>query len=339
MLLGMVSCNKATDEPVQETGSEAVPAKVSLWAQLGDDTKASYAAGGKVSWELGDKLVLHNGTVVKGALTCISTGAGGKGFFSGEAAFTDPTSETVNVFFLGNRDVAADATNITVDFSAQDGTATGVSRFIFLSKASVVFKNDGATYMPADAIAFDKSYNAMMEMTFSGAGCPEGTPGESGYKAKKVTIQGLTNKLTINLASMEATSGHMEASAPYKTTINPGSVSKYANTYYLSVAPAASNTAITITADYQDGGTGTSTVMWNPMSWATMAAGNWYYINWATKTLVQYSSKPGYNGQAVTGGENADGTNHKGGYNGVNADGSVDNPTGNKGGYNGTDVM
>lgn len=337
MLLGMVSCNKATDGPVQEADSGVVPTKVTLLAQLDNDTKASYAAG-KVSWELGDKIVLYSGSAVLSELTCISTSDDGKGFFSGPTpdGWTNENETVSKVFFLGNRTIAQDATSITVDLSAQDGTASGVSRFIFLyNSTGVTFsKKSGDAYLASAPVTFNGSFNAIISMTFSGTDCPEGTPGENGYKAKKVTIEGLKNQLTIDLTSAAATTDV----ANERTTITPGSIAKYASTYYLSVVPSPGN-AVTITADYQDGGTGTTTVKWNSMDWSSVAAGNWYYINWSGKTLVQVSSKPGYSGQAVTGGENANGNSGKAGYGGANADGENENPTGNKNGYGGTEVL
>ena len=337
LLLGTLSCTKATtDEPVREADSGAVPVKVSLWASRGDNTKAGFD-GSTLSWEQGDKLVLFDGSAVVGTLSCTSTSASGAGYFSGEAALTGDAPE-VDVFFLGNRDVSG--SSLTVDMSAQDGTASGVSKFTFLyCDDKVTFVPKGDSYVCEDGVTFTGSFNAFMKLTFSGGGCPPDSPGERGYKAKNVTLEGLTNQLTINLASKTATVGYANAT-PYKTTIAPGSVAKYANSYYLSVAPSTGNTSVTITADYQDGGTGTTTVKWESMNWGGVAAGSsWFYINWTTKTFVQLSSKLGYYGQAVTGGENADSYSHKGGYNGSNADGENENPTGNKVGYGGTEVL
>lgn len=353
MLLGMVSCNKATDGPVQEADSGVVPTKVTLLAQLDNDTKASYAAG-KVSWELGDKIVLFDDTDgVLAELVCISTLDGGKGFFSGPtpAGWTADSLGVKKVFFLGNRSIA-DPASFEVDFSAQDGTASGVSRFIFLygvkyeggePKDVVTFLKSGDAYLASAPVTFNGSFNAIISMTFSGVDCPEGTPGENGYKAKKVTIEGLKNHVIIDLTHSLDTEDVVGAYttkdvANEKTTITPGSSAEYASTYYLSVVPSPGN-AVTITADYQDGGTGTTTVKWNSMDWSSVAAGNWYYINWSGKTLVQLSSKPGYSGQAVTGGENANGNSGKAGYGGANADGENENPTGNKNGYGGTEVL
>lgn len=358
LLLGMVSCNKATDDPVQEPGSATVPAKVSLTAQLGDATKASYAAGGKVSWQVGDKIVLYDVAAspkVLSELSCISADSNGKGTFSGSvpASWTGDR-HSATVFFLGNRSIAGDVTQIEVNLSEQDGTASGVGRFIFLYKfededsngvpgeeenyATVSFTKSGDTYLADETISFNGSWNAIMEMTFSGTGCPAGTPGESGYKAKKVTIEGLKNKFTIHLNQNPSSAVTEDAPHAEKTTIAPGSVAKYADTYFLSVVPDASNTNVTITADYQDGGVGTTTLKWNPMDWSSVVANKYYYINWNNdKTFVQLSSKQGYNGASIDGGT-ADGKTGKNGYNGANADGSIYYPTTNKSGYNGVDL-
>ncbi|MCR4566127.1 MAG: hypothetical protein K5651_08580 [Bacteroidales bacterium] len=332
LLLGMVSCKKAAEE---QPSQEARPARVSLTAQVGSDTKAGYLAG-KVSWEVGDQLVLHDGTQVLGTLQCISADASGKGSFTGEvASFSTDPSYTVNVWFLGNRSVSSNT--LTVDFSSQNGTPSGVSSYIFLLKEDVVFNKGEDTYSPSSTISFAQSFNAIMELRMSGANGPDEQPG-NGLKAKKITIEGLKNQLTLDLAAKSATADYANA-APYATTVAPSSVSQYSDVYYLSVIPDAANNSLNITSDYQDGGTGTFAVGWKGVNWSSMVSGNWYYTDWTSKTAAQYSSKVGYNGQAVTGGETADGKDGKSGYNGANADGTDDNPTGNKGGYNGTEVL
>lgn len=331
LLLGMVSCKKAVEEP----SPEAKAARVVLTAQVGSDTKAGYLAG-KVSWEVGDQLVLHDGTQVLGTLQCISADANGKGSFTGEvASFTTEPSYTVNVWFLGNRSVAGN--QLTVDFSSQNGTPSGVASYIFLLKEDVEFEKQGDVYSPSATISFAQSFNAIMELRMSGANGPAEQPG-NGLKAKKITIEGLKNQLTIDLSAKSASAGYANA-APYTTTVAPLSIPQYSDVYYLSAAPDAANTSLSLKADYQDGGTGTFTVRWIGLNWSSMVAGNWYYTDWSTKTAIQYSSKVGYAGQAVTGGETADGTDRKTGYNGVNADGEDENPTGNKGGYSGTEVL
>lgn len=331
LLLGMVSCKKAAEEPSRE----ARPARVSLTAQVGSDTKAGYLAG-KVSWEVGDQLVLHDGTQVLGTLQCYSADANGKGSFTGEvASFTSAASYTADVWFLGNRSVSSNT--LTVDFSSQNGTPSGVSSYIFLLKEDVVFEKDGEIYKPSSTISFAQSFNAIMELRMSGANGPAEQPG-NGLKAKKITIEGLKNQLILDLSAKSATAGYANA-APYTTTVAPSSVPQYSDVYYLSVIPDAANTGLSLKADYQDGDTGTFTVRWIGLNWSAMVSGKWYYTDWSTKTAIQYSSKVGYNGQAVTGGENADGKDRKGGYNGVNADGENENPTGNKGGYSGTEVL
>jgi hypothetical protein len=332
LLLGMVSCKKAAEE---QPSQEARPARVTLTAQVGPDTKAAYLAG-KVSWEVGDQLVLHDGSQVLGTLQCKEADASGKGSFTGEvASFSTEASYTVNVWFLGNRSVSSNT--LTVDFSSQNGTPAGVSSFIFLLKEDVVFNKVEDTYSPSSTISFAQSFNAIMELRMSGANGPAKQPG-NGLKAKKITIEGLKNQLTIDLAAKNATADYANA-APYTTTVAPSSVPQYRDVYYMSVIPDTANSSLNIIADYQDGGTGTFTVRGIGLNWSSMVSGKWYYTDWTSKTAIQYSSKVGYNGQAVTGGETADGKDGKGGYNGANADGSNDNPTGNKGGYSGTEVL
>ncbi len=309
LLLGMVSCKKAAEEPSREVR----PARVILTAQVGSDTKAGYLVG-KVSWEVGDQLVLHDGTQVLGTLQCSSADANGKGSFTGEvASFTTAENYTTNVWFLGNRSVSSNT--LTVDFSSQNGTPSGVSSYIFLLKEGVVFEKDGEIYKPSSTISFDRPFNAIMELRMSGSNGPAEQPG-NGLKAKKITIEGLKNQLTLDLSAKSATAGYANA-APYTTTVAPSSVPQYSDVYYLSVIPDAANTGLSLKADYQDGGSGTIIVRWvNALDWSGMVAGKWYYTDWSTKTAIQYSSKVGYNGQDVTGGENADG-NGKGGYSGT----------------------
>ena len=309
LLLGMVSCKKAAEEPSRE----ARPARVILTAQVGSDTKAGYLAD-KVSWEVGDQLVLHDGTQVLGTLQCYSADANGKGSFTGEvASFTTAENYTTNVWFLGNRSVSSNT--LTVDFSSQNGTPSGVSSYIFLLKEGVVFEKDGETYKPSSTISFDRPFNAIMGLRMSGANGPAEQPG-NGLKAKKITIEGLKNQLTLDLSAKSATAGYANA-APYTTTVAPSSVPQYSDVYYLSVIPDAANTGLSLKSDYQDGDTGTFTVRWIGLNWSTMVAGKWYYTDWSTKTAIQYNSKVGYNGQDVTGGENADGKDVKGGYSGT----------------------
>ena len=74
----------------------------------------------------------------------------------------------------------------------------------------------------------------------------------------------------------------------------------------------------------------------------TEKAGKALSTNWADSkapTIVESSQKGGYGGQAVEGGENADGQNHKGGYGGANVGDEADSQYGGKGGYGGAEVL
>lgn len=331
LLLGMVSCSKAAEEPAQEADSSIVvpAAHISLQAQLGDGTKASYADR-ILSWQEGDQLLVYSNGQVNGTLVCTGVDGSGKGTFSGEVTNFAPAS--VNVFFLGNRSVAADAHSLTVDFSAQTGAVMNLPSYILLKSTEVEYTEISAgTYAPAAPVDMDALVSILnLKLDYTG------TPGAAGYKAKNVTINGLKNQITVNFADGTVSTGSINEG---RTTVVPVKVGDYSLSYLMGVIPDESNKALTVKVGYQDDGVGTSFALWTGVDWSGMAVGRYYWTNWAGKNLVQPSAKNGYNGDAVTGGENTDGTNHKGGYSGSNADGSVDNPTGNKNGYNGTDVL
>ena len=328
MLLGMVSCTTAVEV---ETDASMVPvAHISMQAQLGEGTKASYA-NRVISWEEGDQLLLYSNSQVNGIIVCTGVDGEGVGSFNGEVTNFNPTN--VNAYFLGNRTVSSGAHSLTVDFSQQTGSASRLPNFILLKKTGLVFTADPLfpqSYAPAESVSMEPIVSILeLRLNYTG------TPGAEGYKAKRVRIKGLKNQITVNFADATV---DVEGINDGITTVAPLTVGEYSTTYLMSVIPDAANTDITVQVAYQDDGVGSTYVMWTGINWSSMDIGKYYWTNWADKTLVQPSLKEGYNGEAVTGGENSDGTNHKPGYNGGDVEGSRDNPTGKKRGYGGQDV-
>lgn len=319
LLLGMASCNKAAEEPNPEVVASVVPAaRISMQAQMGENTKASYADR-VVSWQVGDQIVLYSNSKVNGILTCTGVDCDGKGSFSGDVVDFAPAS--VNAFFLGNRTVGLDAHSLTVDFSAQTGLVDNLPAFILLKKTGIVYDDlGGGEYAPASSIAME-ALVSVLELKLDAAN----TPGASAdFRASLVTIKGMKNRLTVNFADGTTSAATINEG---RTTVAPLSADDYALSYIIGVIPDSGNTDLTVEAqyyyyvDYESTKktaylTQCSYAMWTDVDWSSMAAANYYYTDWTSKTLVQASPKGGYNGQAVTGGENASGKDQKKGYNG-----------------------
>lgn len=327
LLLGLVSCNKVTDAPAPEDTSSVVPvARVSMQAKMGDATKATYDAR-KLSWQVGDQLLIYSNGKVNGTLVCTAVDGDGKGTFSGEV--TDLAPASVNVYFLGNR--TADPQSLTVDFSSQTGLAENLPAFILLKKTGIEYVDQGGgVYAPAAAVDME-ALVSILELKLDYEGTPGyGTDGTDGLGAESVTIMGLKNQIKVNFADASVEVASINEGRTTVAPIPDASIADlptryavYGKSYLMGVIPSAENTSITVRVNYFDYDydlkkqLSTQLAMWTGVNWSAMAAGMYYWTNWAGKNLVQANAKAGYNGSAVTGGENADGKDRKNGYNGT----------------------
>lgn len=340
------SCNKepaAVTEPEQEVVAHAViEAKV---ADRGAATKASLATDYKLSWGLGDKLVMVSNGCVNGTLYC--TEPGDPATFKGDVSQFTPTG--VEFYFLGNND--ASGIQSSFDLSRQGATQASLVGALFLKTSSPVTLSKTSddddpeqTYELDGTIEFDpKPMIPILQLkdldkVLYYAGMVENdSDALIGVKATQVKIDGLKNVLKIDLATGKISAGM--SSETTVTTIQPASSADRANTYYMAVVPQdAKNLSIQISYT----GAETSNVVWTGINWNLTTEGvSNYYTDWSDKDrsgLGSYSTKGGYSGVAVEGGETADGLNNKNGYGGVNTDGTSDNPQGSKGGYNGVGI-
>ncbi len=336
LAFGLASCSNDSDldpVPVPEEGSQEQPtvvehAYVSMDVDGGDQTRAAYD-GRYLNWAVGDKLIAFSNGKINGTLTCTAVG-GGSATFSGEMENFTPAG--VNLFFLGNRTVADDATSLTVDFSSQDGSKDGLVNYIFLKNtgdAGVTFTetSEGSGVYNTTDVAF-QSLVSIARLVLD----QTGTPGADGYKAKQAKIFGLKDQMTINFADGSVTAAYVNDD--HVTDVIPSSAANYSLEYYMAVIPDESYTALTMNVYYQSEEAGSTIVNFDGINWSSMAAGKSY--KWAGKNNEpEYnSSKGGYNGGSVEG-DRADGTSTKGGYNGGSVEGDREDGSSTKTGYSG----
>lgn len=340
-LIGLAACSGDDALLQQPQAADSVAASkivshayVSVSTGEGAATRAD-VSDNTLNWQVGDKVVAYSNGQVNGTLVCDAVDAtSGKATFKGELSNFAPAS--VNLFFLGNRSVSS-GRSLTVDFSSQNGSTSGLVGYLFLAKTGVVFEElgsadeDGLLYKVAEDVVFE-ALTSIMELTLSG----DGTPSPSEYKAKSVKVAGLQNQLTVNFATGEVTTGQTNDEGII--TVRPTSAANYADTYYMAVIPSADNNEVSMTIAYQDGGTGSKVVTLSNLDWSSMAEGSSYFLKWDEKDPMPVSTKSGYNGASVDG-SRGDGQSTKNGYNGQNADGTMDDPTGSKSGYNGAAVV
>lgn len=334
-LMGLAACSGDDDalQPQPQTPVVVSHAYVSVSTGEGAATRAD-VSDNTLNWQAGDKVVAYSNGQVNGTLVCSEVDGSGKALFKGELSNFAPAS--VNLFFLGNRSVSS-GRSLTVDFSSQNGSTSGLVGYLFLAKTGVVFEELGSAdevgllYKVAEDVVFE-ALTSIMELTLSG----DGTPSTRDYKAKSVKVAGLQNQLTVNFATGEVTTGQTNDEGII--TVRPTSAATYADTYYMAVIPSADNNEVSMTIAYQDGGTGSKIVTLSNLDWSSMAEGSYYFLNWEEKEPMPVSSKSGYNGASVDG-SRGDGQSTKNGYNGQNADGTMDDPTGSKSGYNGAAVV
>ena len=340
LLLGLVSCNKEAGSPEVKQLRVVDRAVVTTSLGGGNATKADFNnTSGKFTWQEGDRIVMVSNGQINGTLTCSSINTNDEGdktaTFSGEVEQFTP--ESVNLYFLGNNSVSE--MSPVFDFSAQSGSVSKATSYIFFKVTGVeLTTTDDENYSPKVTPVF-KEITSFITMNFD---VPEISGQEAGTKVKSVKIDGLDNRLCLDLATGDIRHDYMVNALGgdnVTTTINPGSAANYGTEYLLAVIPQEAND-LTIRVEYvSNDGSGTTTTLWNGIDW-NVAEGTNYTTDWSKQDIVPaaVSNKGGYNGSAVSGGENADGKNHKGGYNGQSVDGEIDNPTGNKSGYTGQEV-
>lgn len=338
---GFLSCSKE-ETPVAPEPEVVSCAEVLL--EVGDDaqTKASYDQAGRILyWQEGDQLVLFSNDKINGILSCTSVDGSGKATFSGTISSFTP--EAINVYFFCNKPVGSSKPNF--DFSLQNGNAVSVSHYLFLKSLNVKFEKIAEhQYEAAEKLQFE-ALTSILDINVVNAGAPV----PSGTKASSVKIDGLKNQMTVDLKTGEVTSSFVKTpdfgTSGQKdlttTTIAPRNTADYSTNYLVALIPQASDN-VTMIVNYADGSYNGLKTYWNVIKWS-VGAGNAYVTDWDQQSvhldILDVSPKAGYAGVAVDTGENADGTSHKGGYNGVDPEGSVDNPNGQKGGYNGTEVL
>ena len=345
MLGGLSSCNKEV-AVVPEAASEVVAHAV-VQAKVGDRgaaTKASLSSGYELSWGLGDKLVMVSNGCLNGTLTC--TEPGSPATFKGDVSQFTPSG--VEFYFLGNND--ASGIQSSFDLSKQNGTQASLVGFLFLKTASPVtlsktseegdpeqtYELDGTVEFNPTPLAPILNLTELDKVLYYAGLVPDADESLLGVKATSVKIEGLQNVLKIDLASGTVSAGM--SSKTNVTTVSPANTADRANSYYMVVVPQNA-TDLTLQINYT--GSDVSMVSWPGINWNLTTTGVSFYTDWSnqdTGGIGTISTKGGYSGVTVEGGETADGLTNKGGYNGSNTDGTSDNPQGSKGGYNGVGI-
>ncbi|MBQ7609744.1 MAG: hypothetical protein IJU74_01445 [Bacteroidales bacterium] len=344
LLGGLSSCNKEA-AVVPEAASDVVAHAV-VQAKVGDRgaaTKASLSSGYELSWGLGDKLVMVSNGCVNGTLVCTEPGT--PATFKGDVSQFTPSG--VEFYFLGNHD--ASGIQSSFDLSTQNGTQAALVGFLFLKTASPVtlsktseegdpeqkYELDGTVEFNPTPLAPILNLREL-DKVLKYAGMVETDEELVGVKATSVKIDGLKNVLKIDLATGTVSAGM--SSKTSVTTISPASSADRANSYYMAVVPQNA-TGLTLQINYT--GSEVPMIIWPGINWNLSTEGVSFYTDWSnqdTGGIGYLSTKGGYSGVTVEGGETADGLNNKGGYNGNNTDGTSDNPQGSKGGYNGVGI-
>lgn len=337
MLLGLGSCTKQESSP-EEVSPEVVASAEFLMSFDDAGTKASLN-GAYLDWQVGDQIVMASNGQINGTLVCKSVDGSGKASFRGTICNFTPAG--VNLYFLGNK--AVDSMNPQFDFSGQQGSNANASNYIFLKKIGVELSGKEGVYSPTEAVVFE-GMTTLLTLTLD----PAGSPGaESGTLASSVIIDGLKQVISINLADGTTTASYAKmldgTTDKTTTTVAPVSVVNYSNTYVVAVVPQnAAN--LTMRVNYLRADSSTAVTLWSDINWDLSAkAGKRVKTNWTNAgkvpTIVTSSMKYGYSGQAVEGGETADGKTNKGGYGGANVGDESDNPSGSKPGYGGAEVL
>lgn len=338
-LLMLYSCTSEEFTPEEPVSGVVARADFSMSLGGAPSTRASFSAG-RLDWQVGDKIVMASNGRLNGTLVCTEVADGGTATFSGE--ITGFTPAGVNLYFFGNKEV--DGMNPVFDLSLQNGDPTTIAAYAFLKATGVVLqKGEDNTYAPTQPVTFE-GMTAFLTVTLNPAGSPGAT---DGTLATSFTIDGMKNCMSVNLAdgTVTPTYAKMLLGDGEKTTtsVSPTSVAKYSNSYVIAVVPQQA-AGVTMRVNYLNSDGSTETTMWSGISWnMSEKAGKTIRTGWTGEgkvpTIVETSSKSGYSGQAVEGGENADGQSHKNGYGGVTVGDQVDDPQGSKGGYTGTEVL
>ena len=343
----LFSCQKqesALAEPAMEVVANA---DIVMSAGKENSSTKAYVEGDYLYWEVGDKIVMVSNGQINGTLVCTAVDPSThKGTFSGPISNFTPAS--VNFFYLGNKEV--DSVNPTFDLSLQTGVLSNAANHLYFKKIGVALTDaeGNKVYKPSEAVTFEGMV-ALLTLKLDPTGSPAdpAAPEKVGTLASAVTINDLKNAMSIDLTNgtITPTFAKMFNGTDEKktTTVSPTNRMNYANSYVIAVVPQNA-AGLTMSVDYLKPDGSTETTQWSNINWnMTSCSGQAIFTDWTssgkTPTIVEASAKLGYGGVAVEGGENADGENHKGGYDGANVDDQdVDNPSGNKPGYGGKEV-
>lgn len=339
----LFSCQKqesALAEPAMEVVANA---DIVMSAGKENSSTKAYVEGDYLYWEVGDKIVMVSNGQINGTLVCTAVDPSThNGTFSGPISNFTPAS--VNFFYLGNKEV--DNVNPKFDLSLQTGVLSNAANHLYFKKIGVVLTDTGnKVYKPSGAVTFEGMV-ALLTLYLNPANSPAVTT--PGTLASAVTINGLMNAMSIDLRTGNPTPVFAKmfngTTDKTTTTVSPTNRMNYANSYVIAVVPQDAM-GLTMSVKYLKPDGSTETTQWSNINWnMTECGGVAIHTDWTsdgkTPTIVEASAKLGYGGVAVEGGENADGENHKGGYDGANVDDQdVDNPSGNKPGYGGKEVI
>lgn len=336
----LFSCTKQEGSPAEPSGEVVARADFSM--SVGSDASSTRASvsGDCLYWQVGDKIVMASNGQINGTLVCTEVDGGDKASFSGE--ITNFTPAGVNFYFFSNREV--DGMNPVFDLSLQNGDPASVAAYAFLKKTGVPLVEDAEnSYAPASDVAFE-GITSLLTLTLDPAGSPAATPGTV---ATSVTINGLKNCLSVNLADGSVTPAFAKmldgSTDRTVTSVTPTGVAKYSNSYVMAVVPQNAS-GLTMIVSYLKSDGSTAITQWSGINWDMSGkAGKNIRTGWTgdgkVPTILETNLKSGYSGQAVEGGENADGQSHKAGYGGVTVGDQVDDPQGDKNGYTGTEVL
>ncbi len=343
----LFSCQKEESGSVEPAMEVVANADIVMSAGKEDSSTKAYVAGGFLNWEIGDKIVMVSNGQINGTLVCTTVdNTNKKGTFSGSISNFTPAS--VNFFYLGNKEV--DSVNPTFDLSLQTGVLSNAANHLYFKNTNVALTDTegNKVYKPSETVTFEGMV-ALLTLTLDPAGSPADPADleKVGTLASAVTINGLMNAMSIDLRTGNPTPVFAKmlngTTDKTTTTVSPTNRMNYANSYVIAVVPQDAQN-LTMSVNYLKPDGSTETTQWSNINWnMTECSGKAIITDWTTSgkapTIVEASAKLGYGGVAVEGGENADGENHKGGYDGSNVDDQdVDNPSGNKPGYGGKEV-
>ena len=339
LLLGAVSCNKENDS-VQMPDDLVIEHGVITASVDNTDaaTKANLDDDYLFTWSVGDKIVMFSNNQINGTLECKEVDGSGNATFRGDVSQFSLSG--VDFYYLANQE--AYSSQPSFDLSVQNGNKSGLVGSLFLkSKSSVSLKK-----------VEDSSKN---EYIIDGTGVEmDGTPlipileirnlaeplrrsgmldDLTGVRATSLRIENLKNLMTIDLKT-----GKVTASMKPDNNFTVVSAYEASNVFYMAVLPQVAND-LKMQINYT--GTDIKSLLIQNLDWTIGEDGS-FYSDMATKeglTFGSISSKSGYGGNTVGGGELADGLNSKGGYSGNTAGDADDVDGGQKSGYTGNEAV